>query len=183
MTNTNEEDGELKVVNKEIIPDKEFWKWAYLAIHPVKFKMVHPDAVIPVMQREGDACYDLYSVETVHLGLGMMAVIDTGLQMEMPVYLEARIRPRSGLAAKHGIVPVFGTIDSGYRGNVKVMLSRLFNTTSRSDESQKDEAVTINTGDRIAQMSFHGRCYVEFEVVEELNDTERGEGGFGSTGQ
>jgi dUTP pyrophosphatase len=170
LTNTNEE--EVRIDTACELSPKDWWKWAYIAMHTVKFKRVHPDAVIPERQREGDACYDLCSIEHVNLIPGATWAVDTGLQMEMPIYLEARIRPRGGLALHHGIVPVPGTIDSGYRGNIKVIFV---------NNSQRD--MEIRKGDRVAQMSFHGRCHVTFEVVEELNDTERGEGGFGSTGQ
>lgn len=170
MTNTNEEHtGEIDIV------DDGMWKWAYIATHPVRFKLVHPDAILPKMQKDGDACYDLFSVEMVRLHPGRRIAIDTGLQMEIPPYLEATIRPRSGLALKTGVTVLNapGTIDSGYRGNIKVILIN----------HDLNEPHIIRKGDRIAQICFHGRCHVNFEVVVELDDTERGEGGFGSTGQ
>jgi dUTP pyrophosphatase len=141
--------------------------------HPVKFKKVHPSAKLPSKQHKFDACWDLYSVEEVDfLPMGIQAV-DTGLQMEMPPYLEATIRPRSGLAIEGiTIVNSPGTIDSGYRGNIKVILINL------SQWPRK-----IEKGSRIAQMQFGLTQSIKFEEVKELNDTERGEGGFGSTGK
>lgn len=149
------------------------WKWAFIAANSVKFKRMSEQAIIPERQREGDACFDLFSVQYIMLPPGEWFAVDTGLQMEMPMYLEARIRPRSGLALNSGVTVLNapGTIDSGYRGNVKVIL---INHSSAVHE--------IHVGDRIAQMSFHGRVETEFEEVKELDDSERGEGGFGSTG-
>lgn len=140
--------------------------------HPVKFKKVHKDAQLPKKQREFDACWDLYSVEETTLAPMEVKAIDTGLQMELPVYLEATIRPRSGMALEGlTVLNSPGTIDSGYRGNVKVILVNLSQYT-----------VPIEKGRRIAQMRFGLTQYVEFEEVDELNESDRGSGGFGSTG-
>lgn len=99
--------------------------------------------------------------------------VPTGLRMELPTGLEAQIRPRSGLALRHGITCLNspGTIDSDFRGEVKVILANL-----------GTEPFTISRGDRIAQMVI--ASYVQMTWVEEgnLSDTDRGEGGFGSTG-
>jgi len=139
----------------------------------VKFKRVHPNAQLPTKAKEFDACWDLYSCKHVVIGAKAFAKVDTGLQMEMPTYLEATIRPRSGMAAKHGVTVLNtpGTIDSGYRGNIMVILI-----------NHSDRTFYIKTGDRIAQMNFGLTQYVEFEEVDELNDSERGSDGFGSTG-
>ena len=101
------------------------------------------------------------------------AIVPTGLFMELPVGYEAQVRPRSGLAAKKG-VPVLnapGTIDADYRGNVGVILVNLSN-----------EDFTIENGERIAQLVIAKHERAEWEEVETLSDTDRGEGGFGSTG-
>lgn len=171
MNSTDKEGFTLKIADQH---SNELWKWAYIATHPVRFKRVNEKAVIPEMQKDGDACYDLFAAESWVIQPGEWRAIDTGLQMEIPPYLEARIRPRSGLALKEGLTVLNapGTIDSGYRGNVKVILI-----------NHSGETRVIKIRDRIAQLSFHGRCHVRFEVVEKLNDSERGEGGFGSTGQ
>ena len=102
------------------------------------------------------------------------AMIPTGLFIALPEGYEAQIRPRSGLAAKHGITVLNspGTIDADYRGELKVVLVNLSN-----------EAFTINNGERIAQMVVAKCEQTEFELVESLDATERGEGGFGHTGK
>ncbi len=101
-------------------------------------------------------------------------LIPTGLFMELPVGYEAQVRPRSGLAIKHGIGVLNspGTIDADYRGEIKVILVNLSN-----------EAFTINNGDRIAQMVIASHIQAELEEVEVLTETERGAGGFGHTGK
>ena len=101
------------------------------------------------------------------------AIVPTGLFMELPVGYEAQVRPRSGLAAKKGITVLNapGTIDADYRGNVGVILVNLSN-----------EDFTIENGERIAQMVIAKHERAEWEEVETLSETDRGEGGFGSTG-
>ena len=92
----------------------------------VKFKKVHEDAILPTKQKELDACWDLYSVEDVMLSPLEIRAIDTGLQMEMPPRFEATVRPRSGMALQGlTVMNSPGTIDSGYRGNVKVIMINL----------------------------------------------------------
>ncbi|MEN6644849.1 MAG: dUTP diphosphatase [Armatimonadia bacterium] len=112
-------------------------------------------------------------VEDVVLGPGDVALVTTGLQIALPEGYEAQVRPRSGLAIKKGITVVNapGTIDADYRGTVQVGLVNL----SR-------EAYTIRRGDRIAQMIVAPVSRAEWAVVEELGETERGDGGFGHTG-
>lgn len=102
------------------------------------------------------------------------AMIPTGLSIALPAGFEAQVRPRSGLAAKHGITVLNtpGTIDADYRGEIKVILVNL-----------SDEAFTINPGERIAQMVIARHEHVEWEEVEALDETSRGKGGFGSTGR
>ena len=102
------------------------------------------------------------------------AMIPTGLFVELPEGCEMQIRPRSGLAAKHGITVLNspGTIDADYRGEIKVILVNLSN-----------EPFTIESGERIAQMIVARYEQIEWQAVEELSSTERGAGGFGSTGK
>ena len=102
------------------------------------------------------------------------AMIPTGLFVELPEGCEMQIRPRSGLAAKHGITVLNspGTIDADYRGEIKVILVNLSN-----------EPFTIEAGERIAQMIVARYEQIEWEAAEELSSTERGAGGFGSTGK
>ena len=101
-------------------------------------------------------------------------MVPTGIHIELPAGYEAQIRPRSGLAAKHGIglVNSPGTIDSDYRGEIKVILVNLSN-----------ENFTLNSGERIAQMVVAKHEWVEWEECDNLEDSERGSGGFGSTGR
>ena len=102
------------------------------------------------------------------------ALIPTGLYIELPTGFEAQIRPRSGLAFKHGLTVLNspGTIDADYRGEVKVLLVNL-----------SDTPFVVHDGERIAQMVVAGHARVEWEQAEALGDTARGAGGFGSTGK
>ena len=101
-------------------------------------------------------------------------LVGTGLYMALPPGFEAQVRPRSGLALKHGITVLNtpGTIDADYRGEIKVLLVNLSN-----------EPFVINEGERIAQMVVAKHEHAEFTLVSELDETERGEGGFGHTGK
>ena len=112
--------------------------------------------------------------EPITLAPLQRAMVPTGLYIALPEGTEAQIRPRSGLAAKHGITVLNtpGTIDADYRGEIKVILVNLSN-----------EPFTIEGGERIAQMVVARHEQVEWESVEELGTTERGAGGFGSTGK
>lgn len=101
------------------------------------------------------------------------AIIPTGLRIELPAGYECQLRPRSGLAIKHGITLVNtpGTVDADYRGEIGVILINL-----------SAEPFVINDGERICQMVVTQHSQVEWDTVEQLNDTDRGEGGFGHTG-
>lgn len=130
---------------------------------------------LPEYATEKSAGMDLKAniVEPLTLGPLERAMIPTGLSIALPDGTEAQIRPRSGLAAKHGIsvLNAPGTIDADYRGEIKVILVNLSN-----------DPFTINPGERIAQMVVTRYERVEWEAVESLDETERGAGGFGSTG-
>ena len=108
------------------------------------------------------------------LAPGRIGLVPTGFAMALPDGFEAQIRPRSGLAVKHGIsiINAPGTIDADYRGEVKIALINL-----------GQEPVTLKRGDRIAQMVIQQVCQVRINVVEQLNDTDRSVGGFGHTGR
>lgn len=112
--------------------------------------------------------------EGITVGSLEKVIVPTGLFIELPVGYEAQVRPRSGLAFKHGITVLNspGTIDADYRGEIKVILVNL-----------SKESFTIEDGERIAQMVIAAHEQAEWIEVEELNDTERGSGGFGSTGK
>jgi dUTP pyrophosphatase len=111
--------------------------------------------------------------EAIEIGAGERALIPTGLSIALPEGFEAQIRPRSGLAVKHGITVLNtpGTIDADYRGEIKVILI-----------NHGQAAFTVERGMRIAQMVVERFEHVKWNVVKTLDDTERGEGGFGSTG-
>lgn len=130
---------------------------------------------LPSYETEGSAGMDIraYLEEPVQLNPGERALIPTGLFMEIPKGFEVQIRARSGLAVKHGIglTNGVGTIDSDYRGEIKVALINWGN-----------QPFTVSNGERIAQMVAARYEKVEFTVAEQLSDTERGSGGFGHTG-
>ena len=129
---------------------------------------------IPTYSHPGDAGADLSSAEALILEPGQRATVATGVSIALPAGFVAFVVPRSGLAAKHGITVVNspGTVDAGYRGELKVTL---LNTDS-------SEPFTINKGDRIAQMIVMPVVQARFIPVEKLPESERGESGFGSTG-
>lgn len=140
----------------------------------VFFKKLDSDAKLPEYKTEGSSGADLFSAENANIPAGTWRLINCGFSMEMPKGVEAQIRPRSGLAAKHGITVLNapGTIDSDYRGRVKVILI-----------NHSDKAYRIEVGDRIAQMVLAWVPRVSLFETVELSETERGEGGFGSTGK
>jgi dUTP pyrophosphatase len=133
------------------------------------------DNPLPAYATEGSAGMDLkaFLESPVMLQPLQRSLIATGLFIELPAGYEAQIRPRSGLAIKQGITCLNtpGTIDSDYRGEIKVILINLSDTTQ-----------VINTGDRIAQMIIAKTERAELFLVQQLNDTVRGAGGFGHTG-
>ena len=128
---------------------------------------------LPVYATEGAAGMDVLSAETVTIGAGKRHAVGTGLAVAIPAGYEIQVRPRSGLALKHGItVPnTPGTIDSDYRGELKVILI-----------NHGEDSFAISRGDRIAQLVLAPVTQGTWEEVEELDDTDRGAGGFGSTG-
>lgn len=134
------------------------------------------DVKLPVKMSELAAGFDLHAAvaEPVVLNPGERKLIPTGFAIAMPAELEAQIRPRSGLAFKHGITCLNspGTIDADYRGEVKVLLVNL-----------GQEPFAIERNERIAQMVFKTVPAVEFTEVDELSETVRGAGGFGHTGK
>jgi dUTP pyrophosphatase len=136
---------------------------------------LHADAVIPTRAHPGDAGLDLYSIEKAHLGPGERWGVGTGIAVEIPAGHAGLVMPRSGLAREHGIslVNAPGLIDSGYRGEIRVLL---LNTDPA-------ETVRIEAGARIAQLVITPIATPEPLEVAELDDTARGEGGFGSTGR
>ena len=130
--------------------------------------------VVPAFAHPGDAGADLIAAEGVRLEPGGRALVGTGVRIALPEGYAAFVMPRSGLAAKHGVTVVNapGTVDAGYRGEIKVAL---LNT-------DRTEAYEVSAGDRIAQLVVLPIPPVRFLPVEELPASVRGEGGFGSTG-
>ncbi len=139
----------------------------------VRVKRLTPDAKIPKAAKAGDVAFDLYSVIDHEIKQGERYAVPTGIAVEIPPGYEGQVRPRSGLALKEGITVLNapGTIDSGYRGEVKAIM---INHSASSFQ--------ITKGMRISQLAIRPVPKVTFVEVNELSDTERGEGGFGSTG-
>jgi len=139
----------------------------------VKFRRVHPDAVLPSYAHPGDAGMDVRSVADLEIAPGGRALVPTGLVMALPPGYEAQVRPRSGLALKRGVTVLNtpGTIDEGYRGEVGVILANF-----------GDEPFAVNKGDRIAQIVVAPVTRAEIVETSEVDGTDRGAGGFGSTG-
>lgn len=148
----------------------------------LRIQKTHPAAQVPEYATDGAACFDLRAVsvngadrvgDVVYRGKD--ALCDTGLAFEVPPGYMMEIRSRSGLAFRHGVTAFPGTIDSDYRGSVKVLLT--------CDQDEDLPPMKINPGDRIAQACLVPVPRVEFEVCEQLTLTDRGAGGFGSTGK
>jgi dUTP pyrophosphatase len=140
----------------------------------VRVVRLDPRAVLPTRAHAGDAGLDLYALEPAELGPGARASIGTGVAIEIPDGQAGLVLPRSGLAARHGIALVNapGLIDSGYRGELRVLL---LNTDPA-------EPFQLAAGDRIAQLVLVRVESPAVIEVEQLTDSERGSGGFGSSG-
>ncbi len=139
----------------------------------IRIKKLHPDAQAPAYAHgpSEDAGLDLRAVERVVLSPGVAQGVPTGIAIELPPGYEAQVRPRSGMALKHSVTVNFGTIDPGYRGEIRVVMFNLGQTD-----------YTVEPGDRIAQLVV--ARYEAIEWVEgELGDSARGAGGFGSSGR
>lgn len=141
---------------------------------PIPVKRLDPELPMPMRAHPEDAGADLYSAEDLVLQPGERALVATGVAIALPVGTVGLIHPRSGMAAKHGlsIVNTPGTIDAGYRGELKVCLLN----TDRS------EPIEITRGMRIAQLVIQRVELVDFTEVDALDETQRGDGGYGSTG-
>jgi dUTP pyrophosphatase len=138
----------------------------------VKIKKISPEAIIPTYASAGSSGADLYSVVNENIEPGASSLISCGIAMEIPAGFEAQIRPRSGIALNNNvsILNTPGTIDSDYRGEIKVILKNFGNKVFR-----------VKKGMRIAQMVFSKVQRTEFRLVEKLNESQRGGGGFGHT--
>ncbi|MDR2748750.1 MAG: dUTP diphosphatase [Bifidobacteriaceae bacterium] len=140
----------------------------------IPFKKIHPDAKLPLRAKSGDAGADLYSVESVKLKPFSSALVHTGLVGAIPEGYVGLIHPRSGLALKRSITVLNapGTVDSGYRGEFCIIL---YNASDKMQELEK--------GERIAQLVIQKVELPTFEETQNLPDSDRGESGFGSTGE
>ena len=134
----------------------------------------HKDAQIPTSAHTSDCCDDLFSAEEVTIKRFERKLIDTGIAIKMPEGFEAQIRPRSGNAWKHGLTVLNspGTIDCDYTGNLKVIIINL-----------GEEDYTVKVGDRIAQIKYSPVFKGYYIAVDTLENTDRGHGGFGSSGR
>ncbi|MDL2298720.1 dUTP diphosphatase [Synergistaceae bacterium OttesenSCG-928-D05] len=132
------------------------------------------DVTLPAYATPGSSGMDLRASEHAVIPAGGYGAVGTGLYLEMPTGVEAQVRPRSGLALKQGITVLNspGTVDSDYRGEVRIILVNHSKTDFK-----------IEPGDRIAQMVFATVTQVELQRVDEIDETERSSGGFGSTGK
>ena len=141
----------------------------------LRFRRLSAAARPPAQAHEGDAGYDLHAAEAVTIGPGERASVATGIAVAIPAGQAGLVVPRSGLAARNGIsvVNAPGLIDSGFRGELRVLLLN----TDRS------EPFSVEPGDRIAQLVLVDVDTPELEEVAELDETARGAGGFGSTGR
>ena len=140
----------------------------------VKVKVINKSVHrLPEYKTSMSAGMDLKAniTEVWKLNPGERVMVPTGLHIALPEGYEAQVRPRSGLSLKNGIVAILGTIDADYRGEVGVILVNL-----------SDQPFCINPGDRVAQMVVSEVTRVKWDEVRELEETERGSGGFGSTG-
>lgn len=144
----------------------------------IRVKKLVDHAIVPTIQTEFSAGADVHaafpSADSDFLYPGQAKLVPTGLSVEIPIGYEIQVRPRSGLALKHGITVLNspGTIDSDYRGELCVLLV-----------NHGEAIFTIKNGDRIAQLVVAVLPVVRFVEAEDLSETKRGEGGFGSTGQ
>ena len=141
---------------------------------PVQVQRLHPDAPLPRYALDGDAGADLCTMVDVRLQPGERARLPTGLAIALPAGYAGFVQPRSGLAwrAGLGMVNAPGTIDSGYRGEITVIVVN----------HDRDNAIELRRGDRIAQLVVQRVEHARFEVVEQLAESARGAAGYGSTG-
>lgn len=141
---------------------------------PVLIQLLDEGLPLPSHAHPGDAGVDLYARDEVRLEPGERALVATGVALALPLGMAAFVHPRSGLAARHGVTTLNGpgTVDAGYRGEIKV---NLINTDPR-------EAFTVRRGDRIAQLVLQPVLTPVFTQVDRLPGSQRGSGGHGSTG-
>lgn len=138
----------------------------------IKIKKLKTDAILPNHAHTGDAGMDMYASENVHVKKGERAKVPTGVAMEIPEGYVGLVWDKSGLSMNHGLKTLGGVIDSGYRGEIMIGIANLSN-----------EDYTIEKGHKVAQMLIQKIETPTIEEMEELEDSHRGEKGFGSTGK
>jgi dUTP pyrophosphatase len=139
----------------------------------ISVKKLVPEAILPTYASDGASGADLYAAGKTIIPPHGHSLISTGIAISIPAGIEAQIRPRSGIALKHGVTVLNapGTIDSDYRGEIKIILI-----------NHGETPFVVKKGMRIAQMVFGVTKRVDFKVTDELDETERGDGGFGHSG-
>ena len=138
----------------------------------MKVKLDKGVGIMPTRAHAADAGLDLYSPECVHIPPKWSVTVDTGVHIELPQNTVGLLKSKSGLNVKHGIQSGEGVIDVGYTGSIRV---KLYNHSGRW--------YTVNKGDKISQLVILPILTPDLELVDELDETERGDGGFGSTGR
>lgn len=140
----------------------------------VKIKRLHPDAIIPKYQNDGDAGFDIHALGDVAIPANDVVLVKTGIAMEIPEGFELQIRPRSGMSLHYPVLVANspGTVDSGYRGEIGVILRNL-----------GSKEIRFPKGTRIAQGVLSAYAQAEFAEADTLAETARGADGFGSTGE
>ena len=148
------------------------------------FKKVHPDAKLPKKAHASDAGMDVCSVEVMRLEPFKPTLVKTGLVANIPEGYELQVRPRSGLSLKYGVTvwnsP--GTIDAGYKGEIGVIMLWTPNAVVVNADGEHPSRFIVSKGDRIAQLVLAPVINVETYEVQDVGTSDRGEGGFGSTG-
>ena len=192
----------IERISEELTKAKMAQRWRLTPSEPinVKIKRLHPDAVIPTQAHANDAGFDLYAVEDTVIEPGETVLIKTGIAVQLPPGYELQVRPRSGISLKTKlrVANAPGTVDASFRGEIGVIVDNIAvgkekfvslitdisgKTSVDNDGNLYDEPTyAIRKGDRIAQAVIQRVPTVSFSEVDELDETERGSDGYGSTG-
>jgi dUTP pyrophosphatase len=161
----------------------------------IRFLKLDPNAKAPLQAKAGDAGYDLFATKTIKVRPFERVVVSTGIAVEIPKGYQGRVAPRSGLAVKKGLDVLAGVIDSGYRDEIGVVLinlnvldflgyilNKIPGAQAFAGMFGLPGEVTLNQGDKVAQLIIQSCEEVEWEESTELGSSDRGTGGFGSTG-
>jgi dUTP pyrophosphatase len=138
----------------------------------LNIKKLHPDAIVPKYALPSDAAFDLFAINSITISPGHQVVVPTGISMAIPEGYVGLIWDKSSIAIKNGIKTMGGVIDAGYRGEVLVGVINL-----------SDKEYTFEKGHKVTQMIIQERLHADIVEVDNLSETERGAGGFGSTGK